>query len=342
MRTRSIDALNCLGFTAISQASEGCKERLRLLRREEPEDLDRSLDEDEAWSIGDTVFGDGYCEHVANHVKIVCQQRVGEFVSGLSERLDRFVDDVSDERSRLASSRGRIWRARATLAGRFALVATALSIVVFAFAKFAPNHSEFLLSMLPDQLFQTVLVGALSTVVVLAFVYVISGAKNENVRRALRPVVFERWVSRVKRRDLATALKGYFDESYDQLVSDLDEMSFRVDHAIADCIVEWLKNHSDSCRQAEQALAELRQVIGARCELFDEFISVVNQQLNEIPKELRDTAGGIKRHAIEEHMSRIRSAASSVERVKSDVERVRGHRDAFSLSSPTECSSGLL
>ena len=86
--------------------------------------------------------------------------------------------------------------------------------------------------------------------------------------------------------------------------------------------VEWPENHSDSYRQAEQELAELQQVIVGRCELFDEFISVVNQHLNDIPKELCDTADEIKRNAIEEHMSRIRSPASSVEDVKSDVERI--------------------
>ena len=121
---------------------------------------------------------------------------------------------------------------------------------------------------------------------------------------------------------MALALKAYFDESYDQLVSDVEEMPLQVDQSIADGVVEWPENHSDSYRQAEQELAELQQVIVGRCELFDEFISVVNQHLNEIPKELRDTADEIKRNAIEEHMSRIRSAASSVEDVKSDVERI--------------------
>lgn len=62
-------------------------------------------------------------------------------------------------------------------------------------------------------------------------------------------------------------------------------------------------------------------MVAARCEVLDEFIDVVNQQVTEIPRELRDTAGEIKTHAIEEHMSRIRDAAGSVEKVRSDVER---------------------
>ena len=131
VRTESIDALNCLGFAAISRASESCKERLRLVRREDPEDLDRSLDEDEERSIEDGAFGDGYRDHVANRVNVVCQQRVDELVSGLSERVDRFVKDVGEERTRVVSLRARIWRARATLVGRFAVVAISLSGVLF-------------------------------------------------------------------------------------------------------------------------------------------------------------------------------------------------------------------
>ena len=99
-------------------------------------------------------------------------------------------------------------------------------------------------------------------------------------------------------------------------------MPLQVDQAIADGVVEWLNTHSESYRQAEQELAELRQVIVRRCELFDEFISVVNQNLAKIPKELRETADKLKGNAIEEHMSRIRSADSSVEDVKSDVQRI--------------------
>ena len=156
---------------------------------------------------------------------------------------------------------------------------------------------------------------------VLGLVYVVSGAKNENLRRAVRPVLLERWTSRRRRRELAAALKAHFDESYDRLVRDLTKMPLQVDQAIAVSIVGWLKNRSESFQKKEQALAELQHLLEARRELFDEFIGVVNHHLNRIPKELRETAGEVKKHAIEEHMSRIRSAASSVEDVKSDVER---------------------
>ena len=99
-------------------------------------------------------------------------------------------------------------------------------------------------------------------------------------------------------------------------------MPLEVDHAIAEGVVEWLKGHSESHRQAEETLTELREIIVARREAFDEFIGVVDQHLNEIPVELRETANGIKNNVIEEHMSRIRGAATSVEDVKSDIERI--------------------
>lgn len=321
VRTESIDALACPGFVAIRRAGENCKDRLGLFRREKLEDFDGSKDADGEWVSEESAFGGSYCEQVANRVNMVCGQRVGEFVSQVSERIDRFVEEVKEERLHLARLRGRIWKARAALAGRFTVVIVLLSIAMFALAKGAPNHFVFLLSMLSDRLFEAILAGVLSTLVALALVYVVSGAKNKNLRQALRPVLLERWVLRARRRDHAAALKVQFDESYDRLVSDLAKMPLRVDQAIADSIVEWLKGNSESFQKAEQALAELRRLITARCEVLDEFIGVVNQHLDGIPKELRDTAGEIKKHAIEEHMSRIRSAASSVEEVRLDVKR---------------------
>ena len=322
MRVESIDALNCFGFTAISESSDNCKERLRLLRREEPEDLKPFVDEDEESLVKDGVFGEGYRKVVVNRINVVSQRRVDEFLSNLSERGDRYVEELGTERERMASSKMRIWKARATLVDRFALVALAFVILLVAFAGIAPDQFGTLLAALSDDLLETVVGGALSTILVLALVYVVTGARNENVRWGLRFVLFEKWKVRTKRRQLATALKGYFDESYDRLVGDMDEVPLQVDHAIAGGVVERLKNHSESHRQAEHTLADLRQIIVARCEAFDEFIGVANQRLNEIPVELRETASGIKDNVIEEHMSRIRDAATSVDKVKSDVQRI--------------------
>ena len=319
VRTESIDALACPGFVAIRRAGENCKGRLGQLRHEEPEDLDESQDADRQWESEEV--GGSYYEQVASRVNVVCGQRVGEFVTQVSERIDRFVEEVKEERSRLAHLRGQIWKARAALVGRFALVVVLLSMAMFALAKGAPSHFAYLLGMLSDRLFEAVLVGVLSTLVVLALVYVVSGAKNETLRQALRLVLLERLASADRRRGLAAALKAQFDESYDRLVSDLAEMPLRADHAIAGGIVKWLKNYSESFQKAERALAEFRRLIAERCEVLDEFIGVLNQHLNGIPKELRDTAGEVKEHAIEEHMSRIRTAASSVEDVRLDVDR---------------------
>ena len=98
------------------------------------------------------------------------------------------------------------------MGGRFALVAISLLALLFAFSQFAPNQFESLQSILSARLFEAILVGTFSTILVLAFVYVITGTKNENVRWALRPVLLEKWASRTKRRHLANALKAYFDD----------------------------------------------------------------------------------------------------------------------------------
>ena len=148
VRAKSINVLNCMGFTAISQSSESCKERLRPLRREEPVDLDWSLDDDEESSVKDSAFGDGYGKLVVDRVNVVCQHRVDEFLSSLSERIDHFVEDVDAERARAASSRARIWKARGTLAGRFDLGwHFALGFGHRVRREFAPDQFEMLLSV---------------------------------------------------------------------------------------------------------------------------------------------------------------------------------------------------
>ena len=99
-------------------------------------------------------------------------------------------------------------------------------------------------------------------------------------------------------------------------------MPLEIDTAIVGGVLGRIRSDSESHRQAELSLAELRKVMGNRTKLFDEYIGVVNERLADIPKELRERADAIKKNAIEEHMSRIRNAAGSVDDVKSDVQRV--------------------
>ena len=320
VRTESVNALSCIGFAEISQASESCKDRLRLLGRKEADGFNGSQEED-AESVGETMFGDAYCEQVAREVDAVCGRRVSEFIADVSRRIDTLVKGVTEERSRFRGARARIWSARGTFAGRVLVVVVLLFIGGLVFEEVAPDQLARLLSMLADRMFETVVGGVLTTLVVLGALYVISGAKNENLRRALRPVLCERWKARGTRRELSAALKAHFDESYDRLVADLGELPLRVEQAIAQSVVERLKNHSEVIQKGAERLSELRRLIVARCSLLDEFIGIVNQHLDGIPKELRETAGEVKKHAIEEHMSRIRKAASSVEDVKLEVER---------------------
>ena len=324
VQTESIDALNCIGFKEISKASENCKEHLRHLHRGNDDDLDQPQDADEGWSIEDEMLGDGFCAHVANHVNRVCQRRIDDFVSGLSTRLARYVEDMNVEGVEATGIRQTIWKARGTLAGRFALVAGLLLLVLFAFAEFDLSKAQSLWSAIPDHRIETAVIGVLSTVAVLGLVYVIAGAKNENMRRALKSVLLERWKSGARRRKLSTAFRAHFNESYDGLVEDLAEMPLEIDQAIANGIVDRLKEKSHALREAERALSELRQIIAARRALLDEFIGVVDQHLIEIPKELREAAAKIKKDTIEAHMSRIQDAVNSVEGVKSDVNQTAG------------------
>ena len=322
VQTESINAMNSKGFVAIAESSESCKESLRSLGSEEPEDLTRTLDDEEARSIEDTAFGDRYCDDVGAHVNESCNQKVTDFILALTERIDGFVQKVDVERSDFATSRGRIWKSRATLAARFGLVTVLLVVGAFLFNEFSPDRVMVLLSMLTDNVLETILVGSASTVLVLSLVFIVTGAKNEIVRQSLRPVLYERWIFYTKCRSLRSALNEYFDESYGAMINELKEAPLEIDAAISNGISKSLRQNSDSYQQAEEALDELWKVVDARSKLFDEYIEVVNQRMEGIPKELRETADGIKKDAIEKHMGRIRNAASSVEQVKSQVQRI--------------------
>ena len=153
--TESIDALACPGFVAIRRAGETARAAWDSFvtktggPRRVPGCRPRGV----------RGGGGSYYEQVASRVNVVCGQRVGEFVTQVSERIDRFVEEVKEERSRLAHLRGQIWKARAALVGRFAVVVVLLSMAVFALAKGAPSHFAYLLWMLSDRLFEAVLVG---------------------------------------------------------------------------------------------------------------------------------------------------------------------------------------
>ena len=322
IHTDSINAMNSEDFVSISRSSDSSKERLRSLGSEEPEDLARTLDDEEARSIEDTAFGDRYCDDVGNHLNSICHHSIASFISALSERMDEFQQKVDADRMDFAKVKRRIWRARATLLARFSLVGVLFLIGAFAFKHFSPDYAHLLLSMLSQNLLETVLAGAGSTVLVLAVVFILTGAKNENVRQALQLVFLERLKFHGKCKSLRAALKEYFDESYVQLINGIMEAPLEIDAAIASGISRGLRQDSNSYKQAEEALAELWKVINARSKVFDEYISVVNQRMEGIPKELRDTADGIKKDAVEKHMTRIRDAASSVEQVRSEVQRI--------------------
>ena len=170
VQTESIDALNSGGFTAIWQCSESCKERLRPLRTEEPDRHEHVSDDTETWAVDDTALTDDYRQHVANHIDVVCERAFTDFFSSLSERLSRLSDSFVEEKPRFARAQRRIWRARATLLGRFALISGFVVIASVAFAELVPEKYTQLVSMLPDDLWQTVALGAAPSLIVLALV----------------------------------------------------------------------------------------------------------------------------------------------------------------------------
>ena len=322
VQTEAINAVRAQGFVSVSQSADSCKDRLRSLGNEEPDDLRRALDDEEARSIEDTAFGETYCDGIGEHVNRTCHDSVGRFISNVTERIDEFAQKIAGERSDFAERKVRIWKARAKLLVRLILVAILLVGCGYAISELSGNYAEVLLSVVTENLLETVVAGAVSSIIVLALSYIVTGGKNEEVRQALRSVLVERWIFHRRRRDVGTTLKEYYDGSYEQLINEVGELPLEVDEAIANGIVTCLRKDTESYRDAETALAELWKVIDERSKLFDEFIEVVNQRLDEIPKELRETAERIKQDAIEKHMTRIRDAAASVEKVRSDVQHI--------------------
>ncbi len=318
--TESIDALNSSSFSAIATSAESCKDRLRSLSDERDYDSGQSSEDGQPWMIEDADLGDEYGASVARRVESVCRTVFDEFVVDVAQRVDSVIEGTNEARSRLTEARRRVWLARATILGRSALVGlVALVLGWFAVPRLPSEHREVVLSVLSDRGF---LVGAASTFLVLAVVYVLSGARNEGLRSALRPVLLERLRFSGARRHAGAALEEYLGEAHDRLVNAIDGMQLGVDEAVSGAVIEGIKHRSRSFRQAEQVLAELRNAARARRQLFDEYIGVVNERLEELPRELRDRATTIKSDAVEAHLSRIQEVTDRVSGVKAKVQRV--------------------
>ena len=324
-QTESIDALRLPGFASIEEASETSKERLRSLAPEHDEGLRRVLEEMDAWAEstedGRLRLGEDHGETVARRVEAVCQRGFSEFVSGVSQHIDRLVERTDEAANVVTEARQRVREARLKFLTRGVWIVGVGLAVLGAFYTFAPSGFERLLEGLRDNL-QAILLSTVPTIVIPALGYFLIGARNEDLRQALKIVWIKKWTSYRERKGLEKSLAEYFDESYTRLVTSLGETPLEVDEAIVEGIVGRLRSQDESYGRMEKALKDARRAIGARSRLFDEYINVVRQRLDGIPQELRDRASAIKESAIEEHLSRIEVATEAVEGVEADVRRI--------------------
>ncbi len=323
VRTESVNALRCSAVVAVHQMAEKCKQQLRQLEKGEPREPGR-VERDEARPVDgtdtDADMDDQHFEYLEAYIVDSCQSKLDTLVAGLSKYIEEYEEEVSAEQERFAMLKHRIWKARAAFAGRIFLVGGVLVLLGGILSQAAPQYFGELLGVFSQDLLDKILVGAASTVMVLLMAYIVTGSRNRNVRRALRPILFERLKSYSKRKSSADALRASFEECYDKVIDDVKSQPLELDKAVARGVVRWLTKHAQSYQKKMRELEALRELIRARSGVIDEYINVVNERLDEIPKQLQDASDNIKKGAIEEHLGRIRTAAEAVERVRVQVQ----------------------
>ena len=322
VQTESVNSLQSSGFLTIHQAAEKCKDRLRALEREERAEPSEAAQDEEAWLVEDTELGDGYFGCLVDYIEEKYRRELEKFVSRLKGCVEEYEDNINIERRRVAELRGRIWKARMALTIRVLVVTCLMMISGLLFEGLAPSQFRMMLEAISQDLIVTAVVGVVSTIFVLLLSYVIVGARNRGMRLALQSILVERAISCWRRRGLGNMLREKFDEHYGQLVTNVGETPLELDEAVANGVIERVKKHSQSYQRSVQVLEELREAIEARSEIFDQYVSAINQRLSEIPNELRGSSDRIKESAIEEHLDRIRKAVEKVERVRSQIQAI--------------------
>ena len=317
-----IRAAESARFTEISESSERSKDGLRGLSQESSDrGADLALDGLDTWvSLDGGPLGEDYPKSVMVHINSVCQRTFDEFASALSQYMDGLVVRSEEARESATETKRRIWSARATLAVRSVGVGVVLVLVLLLLS--ASDYSATVMSVLEDNL-TTVIVSLVTALGIPALLFLISGAKNETVRTAIRPAVRQTWHLLKESRALVDEMGIYFDRSYDRMVDGVDGIPLAVDEALARGIVESiLSTHHEAHEEVSRLIGTARAAVRARRRLFDEYGGVVEEALEEIPGELHVRSIAIKNDTIETHLDRIRDATRAVDSVKSDVEKV--------------------
>ena len=150
----------------------------------------------------------------------------------------------------------------------------------------ASAYSDAILSALRENL-AALIVSLVTTLGITAILYLISGGKNETIRRAFRPAVRQTWRVFKESRDLVRELDAYFDKSYEGMVDAVDGTALSLEEALARGIVESIvSTHYESHEEVARMIGTARDAVKARSRLFDEYSSVVDRFLQEIPEEL--------------------------------------------------------
>lgn len=258
---------------------------------------------------------------------VKCQSELNQHI----EKLDgEFQEAKSEKAQRIAVIR----KARGGLLGRSTLFALMVGFVGFGVEVVRPCSLSALRDLLPSGTLTTVVTSVVSSLVIMAVVFVIGGARSATLASAIESTIRARFkVYRTRRRQVQR-LRYYVRDTVDALVRNISVTDLNLESIVVAAAQKWLGESSPSHKAALKELSGLTERVRRCTECLDEFGSVANQNMTVIPDELRESAESIRRDAVEMHMTLIREATEAVDNLRSDFVgfpvgwkvRVRQHR----------------
>ncbi|MCY4284694.1 MAG: 50S ribosome-binding GTPase [Thiotrichales bacterium] len=329
----SIRALEYQQFKQILKNSRICREKLQKLRQNEPEDLDELINLDSDWISEETQFNDNLGYYLENHIRVIYRRRIENFISHISEYTDFSVKNLEEEKSLSTNSNRqnlkKAFKDIVDLVKSLALFIVIISVGIFTI-DILLNYFISAGIFRPYNLHMSV-IGNLIAIAIAALVpYMFFDLKRRNVikmiasawsvMKSVLPAIYSSFRKK-KNKEFAAKLEKEFNASYDILISDLGNMQFTLDQAIATGTLKWLREKSSSFEKDEFMRKNIHAAISSRSEILDTFISTLDNHLEEIPRDLDSNSERIKGHAIEKYISKIQKEAESVRKVRGDVEK---------------------
>lgn len=316
---QSLDMGKIAGVCAIRNAAEECKDSLKALTDGEDSDYElllAGMEEEE--TLEETTITETFPGTVETKVVAECRVSFANFQTELNSHIEKLRGEFQEAKSEKAQRVVAIWKARGTLLARFILVVLLVVLAGAGVEAVWEGSLAALRDLLPGGTRTTVVTSIVSSLAIMAIVFVVSGVKNPTVAAAIGSTMRARVKVYTTRRRQTKALRSHVRGAVDTLARKMSGTDLNLEPMIVTAAIRWL-SESPPYKMARQELSGLEERVRRRTECLDEFSRIANENMALIPDELRESAENIRRDAVERHMIRIREVTDAVDNLRSDL-----------------------